>query len=182
MALKNNQIWIVETKLIYGTKVVEQAYAWQKFADFVSIATPRTMKKNIVLDFFIEQKGIGLFWVAPNWNSDHFVHLKTNPVQNNAYLREEIIKSLHPEQKISIAGSKGGGYVTAYKLTIDAIRELLKNEGPQELNQLVTRIKHHYANNKSAINTLKQRLVEVETEFELFKVENKNWVRLKPSP
>ena len=179
VAIKNDKIWIVETKLAYGTKVLEQAHKWQKYADLVSIGVQRTYNKNTVLDFFLKEKGIGRFWVAASLTSNHgYVHMDHSPSINENVKRNVIIESLHENQKLSIAGSVGGGHVTPYSLTIDQIRELLKT-GPKSIYEIVDGIKHHYANRNSAIQTLCKRLLEVETDFEMYREGTKRIFKLK---
>lgn len=182
VAIKDDKIWIIESKLAYGSKVLEQAYNWMKYADFVSIAVPRTYNKNPVLDFFLKEKGIGRFWVAPSSSpltKYGYVHLDTSPRMNNNTSKQFIINSLREEQKSSIAGSLSGGTVTPYKLTIDQIRALIRANGPQTIHQIVDSIKHHYANRASAIGTLNKRLVDLETDFIIIEVNGKKAFNLK---
>lgn len=170
VAIKDDKIWIIECKVNYGSKVLEQAYKWKKYADFVSIATQRTYNKNIVLDFFLKEKGIGRFWVAPS-ASDFvkygYVYLDKSPILNDSIDRKIIIESLRDEQKKSIAGSVAGSVITPYKITIDQIRKLLSEKGPMSISDIVDGINHHYANRSSAINTLSKRLIDLEVDFEI---------------
>lgn len=181
VAVKDDKIWIIEAKLIYGSKVLEQAFYWSKYADFVSIAVPRTYNKNIVLDFFLKEHGIGRFWVAPSTviENSGYVFLDVSPKINDNVLKKYIIESLREEHKLSIAGSSGGGYITPYKITIDQIRNLLKEKGKLSINEIVDSIKHHYSNRRSAINTLNKRLLDVEKDFEIIEEEGKKFFSLK---
>lgn len=181
VAIKDGKIWVIETKLQYGTKVLEQAFKWKKYADLVSIGVQRSYNKNIVLDFFLRQNGIGRFWVDPSLMTSHgYVHMDLPPKLNENIKKEYIIESLHEKQKISIAGSFGGGYVTPYKLTIDQVREILK-DGPKTIHQIVDGIKHHYKNRNSAIQTLAKRLLDVEDDFEMYLDGTKKVFKLKNS-
>jgi len=185
VAVKDGKIWIVECKVSYGSKVLEQAYKWKKYVDYVSVATQRTYHQNIVLDFFLNEKGIGRFWVAPPANealSYGYVYLSKKPEENLTPNREIILKSLREEQKSSIAGSLAGSVITPYKITIDQIKNLLLDKGALTIHEIVDSIKHHYANRQSAINTLSKRLIDLETDFEIIWTDDKRKLfRLKSS-
>lgn len=40
VAVKDNRIWVIETKTSFGLKVLEQAHSWKNFANKVSVAVP----------------------------------------------------------------------------------------------------------------------------------------------
>lgn len=169
VAKRNDKIWIIETKLVYGSKVLEQAYNWLEYADFVSIAVPRMSKSNVVLEFFIKEKGIGRFWVSPSFDestSHGYVHLNLNPKVNEPKY-DNVKRSLREEHKLTIAGSLSGEAFTPYKATIKAVKEHLVKNGPSTIHSIVDNIKHHYSNRNSAINTLSKRLIEVEDEYKV---------------
>lgn len=173
VAIKDGEIWIVETKLHFGTQVLEQAYKWSKVAHKVSIGIPANNYANIVLNHFMNSHGIGQILVyaptndRPGYCKNHIDATKKDDPPYKAY----ILGSLHEKQLDSVAGVKGGGYVTPYSLTIDNVKEFLKTNGPSTMEQIVSGIKHHYTSKTSAINTLTKRLIEVETEFET-KIDN----------
>src|SRR5690606_4362918 len=108
VAVKDNKVWVIETKLAFGSKVIEQAYFWHPYADYISIAVPRNYKNgyNVVLNFFIEQKGIGYFTVTKGLDEEGtFVHQRYEPkiIENNQ--KTYILESLIEAQKLSVAGS-----------------------------------------------------------------------------
>lgn len=182
IATKDDKIWVIESKLVYGLKVLEQAFNWIKYADFVSIAIPRTYNGNIVLDFFLKENGIGRFWVDPSSSplTKHgYVYLDVSPKFNEKTKKDYLLDSLRDEQKQSIAGSKSGKYVTPYKLTIDQIRNYLKEKGAATLPQIVDSINHHYSTRQSAIKTLSTRLIVLETDFDVYESEGKRFFSLK---
>jgi hypothetical protein len=179
VAVKNNQIWIIETKLNYGSRVIEQAYDWRQYADFISIAVPRTHEKNVVFDFFVQEKGIGVFWVSHVFDGNFYVHLHKTPKIKENILREVITESLRDEQKDSVAGAAGGGYSTDYKVTISKIKKILEEKGPLSIQNIVDSIEHHYKSRESAIQTLMKRLFEVEKDFEKIQEFGKIKIKLK---
>lgn len=171
VALKNNNVWIIESKLIYGSKVLEQAFRWKNYSDFVSIAVQQT-PENIVLDFFLKEKGIGRFWVIPSENGN-YVHLNQSPKVNIPHLKNDIILSLREEQKSSIAGSLAGSVVTPYKITINQIKKFLTIKNSASIDEIVDNINHHYSSRNVAVQTLKKRLIDIETDFDSFFDSNK---------
>jgi hypothetical protein len=182
VAVKDSEVWIVESKLIYGSKVLEQSYYMKDYSDYISVAIPNA-KENLVLDFFAKHQGIGVLEVHSNGGNTEFanyVFRKEMEVKNNnPRFKSQLLESLHEDQKLSIAGSKGGGYVTPYKLTIDRIKEYLTKNGPKSINDIVQNVPHHYSNNSSAKATLAKRFLTIEKDFELVEENDQKIVRLK---
>lgn len=110
-----------------------------------------------------------------------YVHLNQNPKLNEKIRREVITESLKVEQKDSIAGSAGGGYVTDYSLTVERIRKLLREKGPLTIQNIVDSIEHHYVSRASAIQTLKKNLFKYEVDFEIVRDFDKEKIKLKDS-
>lgn len=166
VAVKDNKIWIIETKLQYGTKVLDQAYKWLKYAHQVSIAVPASKHVSFVLDHFLNHFGIGkIFVYNPTENTKGIVSIKKEASYKKNVIDLAIWNSLHIEQKESIAGSKGGGYITPYKLTINEIKTYLKFNPRSPIETIVANVKHHYTSNSIAANNLSKMLSEVETDF-----------------
>lgn len=166
VAVKDKKIWIIETKLQYGTKVLDQAYKWKNYAHYVSIAVPTSKHVSFVLDHFLNHFGLGkIFVYPPTSTTKGIVSIKKEATFKKDVVDLAIWNSLHIEQKDSIAGSKGGGYVTPYKLTIAEVKQFLKFNPKSSIDQIVSKIKHHYTSNSIAANNLSKMLVEVETDF-----------------
>jgi hypothetical protein len=168
VAIKDKKIWIIETKLIYGTKVLEQAYKWTKYAHYVSVAVPLNKQYSFVLEHFRKSFGIGKLFVHHNESIKEkgFISEKEPPQFNNTLLETEIWSSLHSRQKDSIAGAKGGGYITPYKLTIEKVKKFLEYNPKSNVYKIVNAIDHHYSNNSVAMNNLHKMLSEVEPDFD----------------
>lgn len=167
VALKNGEIVIIETKLHYGTQVLEQAHNWLKVAHRIYVGVPANNYSNIVLNHFLRFHGIGQILVfSPTENRPGYCRINIEAKKVEPEYKAHILGSLHIKQKDSIAGSKGGGHVTPYSLTIDNIRDFLKNNGPTTIEEIVKNITHHYASQSNAVSTLSKRLVEVETDFD----------------
>jgi len=180
VAVKDKKIWIIETKLQYGTKVLDQAYKWLNYAHYVSIAVPNSKHVSVVLDHFLNHFGIGkIFVYSPTETTKGIVSIKKEASFKKDVIDLAIWNSLHIEQKDSIAGSKGGGYVTPYKLTIAEIKKWLRFNPNSSIEKIVSNVKHHYTNNSIAANNLSKMLEEVETDFIVDNIKGKKLFSLK---
>lgn len=202
VAVMDGVIWIIETKNSLSCALAVQGAARLMHAHYVSIAcpTPKTGGHGEeVIDFFCRFHGVGR--IAVTWNSvweeleastlrrwergtryhrrqkkpDGPVLDETAPIRrercaNIAYLRGFLCEG----HRASVAGSKGGGHITEYKKTIDAVRAALRRSGvPMTMKELVGQIDHHYSSASAARRTLPVRLLRVEKDF---RVENGLWL------
>ena len=180
VAVKDKKIWIIETKLNYGTKVLDQAYKWLNYAHYVSIAVPNSKHVSHVLDHFMNHYGIGKIFVIPEVDKTKgIVSIKKDPKNNKEVIDLAIWNSLHEEQKDSIAGTKGGGYITPYKLTIKSVKDYLKYNPRSTIEDIVHNINHHYTSKSVAINTLSKTLSEVESDILTENDKGKKYFSLK---
>lgn len=181
VAVKDKKIWIIETKLSYGTKVLDQAYKWGKYAHYVSVAVPFSNQYSFVLEHFRKEFGIGKIFVHPNENikDKGFVSEKELPKLNIPVLETEIWSSLNFRQKESTAGVKGGGYITPYKITIENVKKFLQFNPKSPIELIVKNIEHHYSGDGIAINNLHKMLSEVEPDFVYENIQGKKFFSLK---
>ena len=180
VALKDNKIWIIETKLVYGTKVLDQAAHWLHYAHYVSIAVPKGDSHSLVLNHFMNHFGIGKLDLIPaNEFGSAIVRENRPPKLNEKVMEIQIYNSLHHQQKDSVAGVKGGGYVTPYKLTIQAIKHYLKYNPGKTIGEIVNSIQHHYTSHGSAMSALPKMLLEIEDDFYSELIDGKRHFYLK---
>jgi len=158
---KTKLIWTIEGKMSLGHKVVEQAFQARRHSHFVSVATPNFIE-NLVLDKFCKVFGVGRIAVKPDvdktfsytnymeGSSKNPVHQLIQPYLHRKADTKALLKVLHPEMKKSVAGSKDGGYVTPFSLTILRVKEFLKNKEPQPMKAIIDGIDHHYRTDTTA--------------------------------
>lgn len=149
VARRGPVLWAIECKLVFGTKVLEQAMDWIGQAHLVSAATPLTHGSRVLRDF-CEWKGIG--WLAVHADSlEPNVQEKIAPV-----LRRQVGKrlagSLVEEQRLGecLAGSAGGGYHTPFRATCKRVREAVEAEPGISLGKLLAEVTTHYASKAGA--------------------------------
>lgn len=144
---KNNEIIVVESKLNMGMHVIEQAYNWKSSYNimkaYVAIPKPKR-KRNYFAEKVCQDYGIGIIEVDKIGN----VYIRLESIVNNNET-DDLDITLYEQQKDSVAGTKGGDYVTPFKLTREKIYKELE-KGEMKLATLVENIEHHYSNNNSA--------------------------------
>lgn len=150
VAVKHNLSWIIECKMSASLKVIEQAYSWIGYANYISIATPST---NYFFNKVLLNYGIGSICFGNN----------TVFVSNQAKLKRSILKKdirnyLCNEQKTyAKAGNNERKVFTPFIKTKLSIQEFVKHNNGCTLKQLVEGIEHHYCSDQTA----KQNIVRL---------------------
>jgi len=149
VAVKNGLSWIIETKLIYNLQVMEQAYLWRRrhSTNFVSIAVLMTKKcrKNAVIDNFHYASGIGLIevqlrddWYVEMSGSDMYVNTRYAPRKIRTGKSCNIKNALSDRHKdFCKAGSAGGGYLTAFKESVEEIKNYIKKHPGKTIKEVI---------------------------------------------
>jgi len=144
---KDDEVIVVESKVNIGMHVIEQAYKWKSrtniYKAFIAVSKPKR-KRNTFAHQVCRDYGIGVFEVDRYGN----VYLLLDSLENNN-ISDELDITLYEEQKDSIAGTKGGDYVTPFKLTCAKIYKELE-KGEMTIGDLVKNIDHHYSTDNSA--------------------------------
>lgn len=184
VAVKKGLVWAIECKKSYTNTVCEQAYSRLKHAHYVSIAIPGSRNTNLPYDFFLKYHGIGKIEVN-KWDKNHYVVIEdtkpkiSRPKQNyKNFVRELRLKRirslrefLSEKHKDLVAGSRYGGQITPYKITISKIKELLSEE-PKTMSDIIDTIDHHYSSNRSAKSSLAKAMLLFEKGFKSVKGES----------
>jgi len=163
---------VIEMKTTLSLDLLEQANRWISRAHYVYIAIP--MPKNRRINEYarkcLSRDGIGVLLVDCRQNDFYYDNGDEYMIWTDLKpkIHRKIVnhwdKYLTEAHKTSIpGGSKGGGYITPYKTTIDGVKRCLKNH-PEgiELNQLILMVQTHYANPK---NGLYQALTSFESDW-----------------
>jgi hypothetical protein len=188
VAKQNNIISVIEMKTSLSLDLLEQANRWIHYAHYVYIAVPMPKDRHIneYARKCLIRDGIGLLVVDFNRNRFYYDNDEIPMVWNkiDAKLCRKIInhwdKYLTEAHKNTLpGGTKGGGYITPYKITIDGVKRCLKlhPEG-LSLNELVKRVETHYSNPKQG---LYQALTSFETDWcETFTKGITRYFKIKP--
>ena len=162
VAVKNNQMWIVETKISLGFAVLAQAEKWQ--AHYRSIAVLRSTRGNdkgrkLAYKVCRNYLGIGIIEVSPTFH-DIWVIVAPELQEGVDYFVENQTKILTPLHKdFAKAGSPGSGHLTPFKYTMLQVKEFIQKNPKCTLNEIIGHIgKGHYSSESSAKNNLRTSL------------------------
>lgn len=190
VARRRPAITIIEMKTSLTLELLDQAYHWKNFAHYIYVAIPkRTRSIPYLVSDFLRKNRIGLLEVnLKNKRVVKRISAKFNrPFHKNVDWNKELL----PEHQTWVkGGNAGGGYVTPYKLTINHVKEMLKNrkhmtkynkrlnpEGWCTIKEILDHCETHYASPK---NSLANALLNYEYEWCESKKENgKLWLRYK---
>lgn len=140
-----------EAKLNFNFTVLQQAYGWKNRAHEIFIIVPATYKNMKTRKFARELSrllGIGVMEV--NINTGKY-HITVKP----EFCHTPKFPELYEEQKMIIASNADNKYVTPFKITVERLREYMKDKDSDILINAVKNIKHHYKSTVSAVRTIK---------------------------
>lgn len=139
VAIQNNIVWVVETKLSSTLKVIEQAEFWKPYGHYVSVAVP-IKRGQRMFDRILNMLGIGKL------SCSFEVREIVAPRINRKTLSKRMLNVLTPDHKtFAIAGNSEGSRLTPFKKTCMKItREVEKSPGIT-IKELLEKIKTHYS-------------------------------------
>ena len=166
VALKNNELWIIECKTSLTFVVLEQAYNWP--VTYRSIAIPLSRRDNRGRDFAYKvcrEFQMSALEVDINEHDvTHIIGFTKNTKTYSDKNEKKMIENLTPYHKNGIAGSTSGGTQTPYKVTMMKIREFIETNPKCTLNEIIESVgKSHYANTNSAKQGIRTALTNWET-------------------
>lgn len=181
---QQNLITVVEMKTTLSLDLLEQADRWLPCAHRVYIATPKpkTWHVNGYVEKCLKRDGIGLLQVdffQDKWYAQEPIILERVKPKIHRKIINRWDKLLTEGHKNSIpGGSKGGGYITPYKTTIDSVKRCLRlKKNGASLDDIVKVVDTHYSNPKQG---LYQALTKWEIDWcESFIVDRKIHFKIK---
>lgn len=172
VAVKNDEYIVIETKMSMNLTLLQQGFYWKDKAHKVYIVFPSVRKINWFAVQMCRDYGIGIYIYKKKSGLELFLE--------SSICNEPDLPDLYKEQKDSISGSNGGGYVTPFSLTRTKLINEIKQNGEQTLNQSIQNIEHHYSNDNSAKNALTKMInMNVIKELEIYKKGRTTWIKLK---
>ena len=162
VAVKDKQMWIIETKISLGFTVLAQAEKWQ--CHYRSIAVLRSTRGNdkgrrLAYKVCRNYLGIGIMEVLP---SDHDIWVVVGPqlqvgIDTFVENQRRILDPLH--KNFAKAGSSGSGHLTPYKATMIEVKEFIGSHPGCTLAEIIDHVgKAHYAHEASAKNGIRTAL------------------------
>lgn len=163
MVSPNNDITILELKLLFNYRVMEQIYDSKRYnshnnsIDFFAIGV--CGRGTVLQKEICEYLGLGIYFGDYDYQVKETLAPKR--VEVDIKKKQHLLETLQTiPQNYSQAGTNAGGYYSPYKRTIDAVKEYLKKHGKVSQYDLLyaDEIKKvsHYANNYSLIASLKK--------------------------
>ncbi len=159
---KGDDLLVVETKLQVSLAVLAQAHNWQRHANLVAIAVPHiALQTAQFVRTLCTTLGYGLWVVhAPAFGLQHrsyeeIVSEIIHPRRGMTAFSQPLRDALVPErQDYAQAGNANGRRYTPFTATRDALIAVVAQEPGIELKEAVQKIKHHYAHETSARQSL----------------------------
>ena len=155
VAMKDEEMWIIELKTSLSLKVMEQAWKW-KDAHYKSIAVPYSRRRNDQFaSTILRHFGIGYIEIGTDYIREHLPGVMQEFKKEHYELwMLPYITELH--KTYSKAGSKHGGHITAYRMTIIMIQDFLKENPGSTLNEIIDNVGiGHYSSERSAKGSLR---------------------------
>ena len=150
VAVQNKLVWIIECKLLFGLKVISQAFGWKNVANFVSVAVP-SVRSNGFGDLVLNKFGIGRLIVK-----DYEIYEGRSADFNRKASRDMILKALKPEHKVyAKAGNNHGHRWTPFKQTCNNVLNKVRTNPGICLKDLIGSIETHYGSHTTAKQCLR---------------------------
>ena len=164
IAVKNDEYINIETKMSLNLTLLEQSFYWKDKVNKSYICFPSKRKMNWFGLKMCKDLGIGVYVYRKN---------KIELLYESTICEHPDLPKLYEQQKDSIAGSKGGGYVTPFSMTKNKLIEYVIKNGECSLISAVKNIEHHYSSDNSAKQSLHKMInINVIPELEIFRKGN----------
>lgn len=170
VAKKEDKYWIIETKLDFGFKVMNQADEWKNYANYVSIAVPY-VRHSPFREKLCKLLNIGVIAITTgycySWPDNNRISSEdkqygiTELVKPNEQeiTHKKLITSLTEKHKtFAKAGNNYGARITPFSTTVDLLYTYVKEHNGCTLKEAIKNIKHHYSTINSAMTCLRERI------------------------
>ena len=148
---RGSTIAIVETKLSFGEKVIEQANRWRHEATFTLVAVP-VVHHHALLEYACRELGIGILTVSRFEGA--WVHMSP---QMNRRRGSRLANTLNYGHKThGVAGAPHSDYWTPFRATCDRLREYLTKHDGATLKECMGEIQHHYQTPSTARGAIRK--------------------------
>lgn len=148
VAVKGSLLHVIEVKVAFGFKVLDQAHRWLGVANLVSVATEPTRLSH-VRERVCEHLGVG--WYVAEWGED-----LTERVAPRLFRRAApgLRAALRPGHQTSARAGTNGAYWSDWRATCGRLAALIVAEPGLTMNEAVKKITHHYSTERSAAAAL----------------------------
>jgi hypothetical protein len=164
VAVRDEEVMVIETKTTFGLGVLGQAFEWKRYAHYVAVGVPVT-KRNTKAKHFGRHVcwnfGIGIFTVdaATGVVSEAIAPKKTENPQTKVLL--DTLTEQH--KTYAKAGNADKKYLTKFKITCNRLRRYVREHPDCCIGEAVANIKHHYKNDTNARLSLGKQITQYGT-------------------
>lgn len=170
VAIKKGEHIVIETKMSMNMTLIEQGFYWKDKSHKTYICIPSKRKLNRFAVQICEDLGIGIYIYRGG---------KLDLISDSTVCKNPDLPKLYEQQKDSISGSKGGGYVTPFRLTRERLVEYIRKNGETSLIGALKDIDHHYKSIHSAKSAIHKLInTNVINELNVFNKGREIWIRL----
>jgi len=161
IAVRSSVIWVIEAKLSLSVSLIEQAYGWKQYTNYISVLTP-LRNRNLSGAILLTALGIGTIEVGKDCRDKNDIRSdlgKFNRIPT--FFKDRIPSVLKPEMQTGEHGKAGNNTSsrwTPYKQTMLEIKRFLVSNGPSTLKQIIQNLNHHYSSDKSALPSIRKAL------------------------
>ena len=148
---RGSTVSVVETKLSFGERVIEQANWWRYEATFALVAVP-AVGHHALLEHICRDLGIGILVVGRYEGAKLHLSPRMN-LQRGSRLAE----MLHDGYKThGVAGAPHSDYWTPFRATCDELRKYLATHDGATLKECMGAIQHHYRTPSTARGAIRK--------------------------
>ncbi len=161
VAIRNGLSHVVECKRYLSLDILAQALRWVNTSSLVSVAVPRTKTtagKRLAVHI-CRAHGVGVLEVSSG-------RLESLLPAVNRYLPNGSpwVEWVSDKHRVAVSGRNHGPRYTAWDATCDALRDFVEGVTVIPLSTAVSKIQHHYKDDKSACRSLSMCLVRGDIE------------------
>lgn len=169
VAVKNDEYIVIETKMSMNLTLLEQGNFWKDKVNKVYVCIPSKRRLNRFALQLCQDYGIGVYIYRKG---------RLELMNDSSYCSDPDLPKLYEEQKDSVAGSRGGGFVTPFSITRGKLVEYMKGVEESSLIGAIKNIDHHYKTSNSAKNALQKLIITgVIKELVVFKKGRETWIK-----
>jgi hypothetical protein len=154
VATQQHITWVIETKRTMCLTLLEQAWHWRNYANYVSVAIPDPARAGHFGSRLLKDYGIGLLNVGPI-----HVYECAKPTLFRCRLAKLLRQKLNEaQQTYAPAGNSEGKRWSPFQQTCDSLRRYLRSHPGASVKQVVSNIDTHYQTSVTARSTLLKRI------------------------
>lgn len=159
VAVLGNLVWVIECKKSLSLSVMEQAYRWRRYSNFISVAVQRRKgtDSRLFATKVLRTFNVGMLTIDLGCPSANKISEIVRPALNRKGLTARIKEKLSPIHKtFAKAGNSDGLRWTPFQQTSISIRREVEKCPGITMTELMNKIHHHYSTESTARSCISQ--------------------------